>query len=418
MLIPPNWYFCFTTNLDTMGKSANFTGQPIFSQLLNYLPTQQIRSLALRSGSERYVKHFKTYDHLVSMLYSSFHNCRSLREVVTGMMACHSRLVHLGLRDHPKRSTLSDANKRRNSEIFGQIYYLIYRRYQSFLSDSHVKGRMDSRLFIVDSTTISLFQEILKNAGPTPMNGKRKGGIKAHVLMRADQDVPCLVRMTSAATNDSPFLKELFLPKGSVLIFDRGYRSYQQYQRLNDHGITWVTRKKANATLEVVKKRVVSKQQSHIGVISDELVVLGNTQNKRQVRIHARRIVYKDQVSGKEFEFLTNNNQMKSSTIAQLYERRWQVELLFKRLKQNNQLTYFLGDNENAIRIQVWCAMIADLIIKVIQRKVKRPWSFSNLASMLRIHLMSYTTLIHFLENPDRTMRIDDSAQLKLFSSA
>jgi hypothetical protein len=401
-----------------MGKNANFTGQPVFSQLLNHLPSSRIRSLALQSGSERYVKHFKTYDHLVSMLYSSFHNCRSLREVVTGMMACHSRLVHLGLHDHPKRSTLSDANKRRDSAVFEQIYYLIYRRYRSFLSDSRSKGRMDSRLFIVDSTTISLFQEILKNAGTSPMNGKRKGGIKAHVLMRADQDVPCLVRMTSAATNDSPFLKEIQLPKGSVLVFDRGYRSYEQYQRLNDQNITWITRKKANAAMEVIDQRKVSKQQALVGVVSDERVILGNTQNKKQLRLQIRRIVYKDQASDKTFEFLTNNTTMKPSTIAQLYERRWQIELLFKRLKQNNQLTYFLGDNENAIRIQIWCAMIADLIIKVIQRKVKRSWSFSNLASMLRIHLMSYTSLIDFLENPDRKMQIHHSAQLKLFSSA
>jgi len=401
-----------------MSKSAHFTGQPVFSQLLKYLPSQRIRTLALHSGSDYYVKHFKTYEHLVSMLYSSFHNCRSLREVVTGMMACHQRLTHLGLIDHTKRSTLSDANKRRDSSVFEQIYLLLLKRYSTVLSDSRVKGRLDNRLFIADSTTISLFQEVLKNVGTRSMTGRRKGGIKAHTLIRADQDVPCLVRMTNAAASDNSFLKEIQLPKGSVLVFDKGYKNYEQYQRLDKDGITWITRRNLRAVTEVVKSKKVSSQQAQNGVLFDELVVLGNKTNKKQVRVPARLIVYYDAASKKQFEFITNNTTMKPSTIAQLYQRRWQIETLFKRLKQNNQLTYFLGDNENAIRIQIWCAMISDLILKVVQNKVKRRWSFANLSSMIRIHLMTYTSLLSFLEDPEKLEVDKTSIQLDLFSSS
>lgn len=367
-------------------------------------------------GCEHYIKHFGAYDHLVSMLYSTFHNCRSLREVVTGMMACASRLRHLGLSDAPRRSTLADANKRRDSALFEQIFYMLFKRYGRLLSDSHMKGRIDNRLFIVDSTSITLFQEVLKGGYNSQMNGKRKGGLKAHVLIRADQDVPCLVRTSAAAERDSPFMKDINLPKGSVLVFDRGYRNYAEYGRFDRQGVTWVTRKNVQASVEVTAQLAVDEQQALAGVLKDELIILGNTANKNQVRVNARQITYKDNVSGKVFEFFTNNTIMKPSTIAQLYERRWQIEILFKRLKQNNQLRYFLGDNPNAVHIQVWCAIIADLITRIIQCKVKRAWSFANLSSMLRIHLMTYTNLIEFLENPEKLIS-QKSNQLDLFSS-
>lgn len=402
-----------------MSKNANYIGQPIFSQLIKFLPKDKISSISCDLKSDRYIKSFKTYDHLITMLYSSFHNCRSIREVITGMMACHGKLQHIGLSDYPKRSTLSDANKRRDSSVFEAIYFALFRRYESILSDSRVKGMMDNRLFIVDSTTISLFHEVLKNAGKNPFDGKRKGGIKAHVLIKADQDVPCLVRMTSAASSDTPFMKEIHLPKNSIIVFDKGYKNYNQYERFSTEGITWITRQNSRATVEVIEDLVVDKQQKLVGVKHDKLIVLGNTTNKKQTRLHARLIVYNDEQTNKEFEFITNNTKMKPSTIAQLYQRRWQIETLFKRLKQNNQLKYFLGDNQNAIEIQIWCSLIADLITKIVQNKVKRPWSFANLSSMLRIHLMSYTALFVFLENPDKNnFHQQESNQLKLFSTS
>lgn len=402
-----------------MSKNANYFGQPVFSQLLKFIPKNKISKIIGESKSDYYTKRFTTYEHLITMLYSSFHNCRSLREVVTGMMACQGKIQHLGIKNYPKRSTLSDANKRRDSKVFESIFYAIYNNYESVLSDSRKKGALDKRLFLVDSTTISLFQEILKNAGKTPANGKRKGGLKAHVVINAHEDVPQLVRMTSAASSDIPFLKEIKLPKNSILVFDRGYNSYEQYERLEKDQITWVTRKHPRSIYEVTAENKVDQQQSINGVLTDQNITLGNTTNKKQLRVKARLISYYDKQSDKTFQFITNNLKMKASTIAQLYQRRWQIEVLFKRLKQNNQLTYFLGDNENAIRIQIWCTLIADLIIKIIQRTVERKWSFANLSSMIRIHLMTYTQLLHFLENPEKNrFTRKDENQLTLFSTA
>lgn len=402
-----------------MSKNANYIGQPIFSQVLKLLPKQNITQISNKFNGDRYVKRFSCYDHVVSLLYSSFHNCSSLREVVTGMMACYGKLQHLGLSDYPKRSTLSDANKRRPVEIFEAIYFDLFNRYSTFLSDSPKQGLIDNRLFIVDSTTISLFQDILRNAGNIPKSGKRKGGLKAHVLINTTQDVPSLVRMTKASASDVNFLKEIHLPPKSVLVFDRGYKSYAQYERFTKEDITWITRQNTTAIVDIIEEYELSENDRLLGVISDKRVILGNTQNKKQLRIYAREIEYRDEISNKTFCFISNNQKMSPTTIAQLYQRRWQIETLFKRLKQNNQLNYFMGENENAIKIQVWCSLITDLITKIIQKKAKRKWSFANLSSMLRIHLMTYTSLYDFLENPEKNLKrtLKNDAQLKLFSS-
>lgn len=389
-----------------MYKSANFTGQPIFSQLLFLIPRTKIFRLADKYGTDRYYKKFKTYDHLVTMLYTILHRCSSLREVTTGMQICTTKLRHLGLKHVPRRSTFADANSKRNSEVFKQIYLMLYRINRKVLPDSRKSKKWYSKLYIVDSTTIGLFQEILKNAGRTPLNGKRKGGVKAHTLMKAEEDVPCLVKLNAASSHDTPFIQKMKLPKGSIVTFDKAYNDYTQYELWSKEKVTWVTRLRQSAVWQQIKSRLVSDKETQAGVIEDQEVILGHTTHKNVQRVKARRVRYIDKDSQKEFVFITNNLRMKASTIAQIYQKRWQIEVLFKRIKQNFPLSNFLGDNENAIRIQIWCALIADLIINLIKRKAKRKWSFANLSSMIRIHLMTYTHLIAFLNNPDLAVRI------------
>ena len=387
-----------------MNKSIYFTGQPIFSQLLNYIPRSIINQHSCELLTDRYYKKFKTYDHLVTLLYAIFHQCTSIRELTTGMLACQNKLGHLGLKYSPRKSTISEANANRNSLVFEKIYMSLYRYYKNSLPDSRNKNGIKSRLYIIDSTTISLFKEILKNAGRSPINGKRKGGVKAHTLTKADENVPMLVRITSAAAHDVPFLKFINLPPGSILTFDKAYVDYSQYQRLSEEKVTWVTRLKKGTQYEILKERIINEEQQNKGVISDQEVIIGHTSHKNIIRTKARLIIYVDSTSSKIFKFLTNNFRMSATTIAQIYKNRWQIEVLFKRLKQNYPLRYFLGDNENAIRIQIWCALIADLIVNVIKNRLKRKWSFANITSMIRLHLMTYTVLVLFLENPEKCL--------------
>ena len=380
-----------------MNKSTFFSGQPIFTQLLKFIPKATVATIALNSKADRYSKRFSTYEHLVTMLYSIFNNCNSLREVATGMLASEQRLNHIGIRYHPRRSTISDANNRRTAEVFGEIYYNLYNRYTPFLSDSR-KDSKASKLYIFDATTISLFQEVLRTSGKNP-SGKRKGGIKVHTLIRSDQDVPCFIRYSAAAANDSQYLKEVQLPKGSIIVFDRGYYDFTAFNRFTNDNITWVTRRRKLFTYEVLKQYTITDNDGSI--ISDEQIQLGW---RSGIKVIARLVIYKDVASGEQYEFISNNLKMKPNTIAKLYQKRWQIELFFKRMKQSYPLKYFLGDSENAIKIQIWCTMIADLILKIVKKGAAVKWSFSNLAAIVRLHLMTYIDLSGFLKSPERAL--------------
>lgn len=382
-----------------MGKDVNFIGQPIFSQILNLITRSDIHKIAREHKSDRYTKRFTTYNHLVTMLFCIYQGCTSIREVSTGLQACFTKLNHLGLNYCIRRSTLSDANRRRSADVFEAIYFDLFRKLSPSLSDSRTQN-----LYIADSTTISLFEEILKNAGRTPANGKRKGGLKVHTLIRADQDVPCLVRMTSAASHDVGFINNLKLPIGSIIVFDKGYVDYNQYERWTSEGVTWVSRLRKGSSFTWDCDKKLTEDDKVNGVLSDKEVTLGHTSHKAVTRTKARLIEFYDEEKDYTFTFVTNNTTLTALQITQIYKQRWQIELLFKRLKQNYPLQYFLGDNPNAIKVQVWCALIADLLIKYIKKRLKKTWSYANLRSMVRIHLMNYIHLVNFLNNPDKVL--------------
>jgi hypothetical protein len=384
-----------------MGKSTNFSGQPIFNQLLTFIDKNEIRKIAKDHGSERYVKKFTTYNHLVVMLFVAFEGYHSIREVILGLLANAHKLSHLGLSYLVKRSTFSEANKRRSSKVFEDIYMTVYRKHASSLADSCLSDKELKRLYIMDSSTISLFKDILKGVGRNPKNGKKKGGIKAHTLIKADENVPCLIRYSEAVKHDHMFLQDAQnLPSGSIITFDKGYVDYGMYEAFTDKSIWYVTRLKDNA-LYKARKEFDIPDDADSGVLKDEEIVLLYGTNKSQEH-KARRIAYWDSENERLFEFITNNMELPAEKIAYIYKKRWQIELLFKQLKQNFPLKYFLGDNENAIEIQIWAAMLANFLISLIRSKVKRRWAFSNMVSIIRRQLMNYINIYAFLEDPEK----------------
>jgi hypothetical protein len=397
-----------------MNKSTNFSGTPIIKQILKFILSSDISRTAQKYQSDRYYKTFKTYDHLVTMIYATLSGTSSLRELSTVMLACEGRISHLNLKHFPKRSTLSDANKKRTSKVFGAIYALLYKRYAPFLSDSSTLKPPVKNLKIVDSTTITLFSDILKGVGRNPINGKKKGGIKVHTMINAMEDVPCLIRFSSAATHDHTFLKDLNLEKDSFVVFDKAYNDYQQYLQWTLDDIYFVTRQKDNAVYKSIKEFDLDDKTSD-AVLKDELILI----EKAGKSIEIRRVAYWDNEKEKVFEFITNNKGISPDKVADIYKHRWQIETMFKRLKQNFPLKYFLGDNQNAIEIQIWTALIIQLIMLVIQRKIKRNWAYSNMVSVIRFHLMTYINLFKFLENPDKQWSElttkPPNIQLKLF---
>jgi hypothetical protein len=396
-----------------MSKSTFFTGQPVLNQLLSLLDRNGIRSIARRGDYDRYYRYFDTYTHLVTMLYCAFNKCTSSREVVSGMKACLYKLGHTGIVKCPARSTLCDANAGRSFEVFAAIYNQLYHRHQQLLPDSRL--RIDPKLFIADASTITLFQRILNAPSPGKSDGRRKGGIKVHTLINAADDVPLKVSFTAASANDMPFLKEIHLQPGSFIVFDKGYVSYSQYERFCNEGVFFVTRQKKDARYSVFAVNHLSEHSKASGVMEDISVLQGTRTQKDGIKLTVRQVTFYDKESNRTFEFLTNNFSLPPESIADIYKKRWLIEVLFKRVKQNFPLKYFLGDNENAIKIQIWCAFIADLLIKLVQVQLKRKWAFSNLSSIIRLHLMSYINLFDFLNNPERLSATNYQAkQLKL----
>jgi len=294
------------------------------------------------------------------------------------MQASMNKLNHLGMTYCPRRSTLAEANAKRNHEVFESIYMSLYQKYKKSLPDSRARYSWIERLYIIDSTTIKLFSEILKANGISRMDGRTKGGMKVHTMIKAAEDVPCLIKLTDAASSDVFFIDKLRLPKGSIVTFDKGYISYVQYDLWEKQKVSWITRLKNNGPHEILTQRKITINDIESGVQSDQYILLGGTSRGRKPRTKARLVKFYDKENKKHFNFITNNRQLSAKSISLIYKRRWQIEILFKRLKQNYPLRNFLGDNANAIKIQVWCALIADLLIKIIQAKVKRKWSFSG----------------------------------------
>lgn len=355
-----------------------------------------------KHNADHYVKRFTTKDHLISMLFCVFAKCCSLREVSGAMLGLSGKTKHFQLESLPYRSTLSDANKRRTSDVFAGIYNDLLKQYHYLFSDSRIYQVIKKQIEIFDSTTINLFQDILKCVGRMPANGKRKGGIKMHTVINVDELVPKIVWFTSAATNDHYLLDKLKFDVGTIYVFDKSYNDYKAFKRFCDNQTGFVTRIKDDAVYSIEEELYID-DCIHSGVLEDQLIeITVKTEDGTTSKLKLRKVTFYDRVLKRKFEFLTNLFEMRADLIAAIYKLRWQIELLFKQLKQNFPLKYFLGDNQNAIKIQIYCALIVNLLLTVIQKQLKRSWSFSNLVSFCRIHLFNYLHLMRFLENPEK----------------
>jgi len=385
-----------------MSKSNYFFGTSVFGQLISLIDNKIISDSARAKQTDRYIKKFSTKDHLISMLFCAFAKCCSLREVSGAMLGLSGKTKHFQMSHIPKKSTLADANKRRGADVFGMIYNKLLIKYHYVFSDSRIKDVVKKQIEVFDSTTINLFKDILKCVGRNPINGRKKGGIKVHTVINVDESVPKFVWFTDAATHDHVLLEKLSLNPNTIYVFDRGYNDYKAFKKFQDSQTCFVTRIKTNAKYDTVQTYEI-EERIHSGVLEDTEIEVTVSEDKGNSKLKLRKVKFYDRVLKREFEFITNLFEMRADLVAAIYKLRWQIELLFKQLKQNFPLKYFLGDNENAIKIQIYCALIANLLLMVIKKQVKnRSWSFSNIVSFCKIHLFNYIHLFKFLENPEK----------------
>ena len=391
-----------------MSKGTHFSGQPMFGQLIDLLDKDDILKFSRQNNGERYVKHFDAYQHLVIMTYAVIQRFDSLREITNSMFPEANKFAHLGISMMPRRSTLADANARRPEAIFEHAYRSLYDRYKDELSADSRKRLVPKwlkRLQIIGSTTISLFSNIIfKGVGRNPKTGKKKGGIKVHTCIHANEGVPSDIRFTSAATNDSFMLKPSNYNEGDIVAMDRAYIDYSKLEEMTRRGVTYVTKMKKNLVYETLSDTMYMAEGGLMALRIQTVEFTKRIKGAEDIKHRARIVTYVDQkkTRAKLVSLLTNDMEAEPEEIIDIYRKRWEIELLFKQLKQNFPLRYFYGESANAIKIQIWVTLIVNLLLMVIQKRIKRNWSFSGLATMVRIMVMYYMNCYTFFEEPEK----------------
>ncbi|MGA9752308.1 MAG: IS4 family transposase [Acidobacteriota bacterium] len=376
-----------------MVKSAS-----LFSQLLQQIPRNDFAALVSQHGGERRAKGFACWAQLTAMLFCQLAHADSLREICNGLACCLGKLVHLGIQRKPSKSNLSYANCHRPAAIYEGLFWTMLERFRSegHLGSRQHRFRFKNKLLSLDSTTISL----CLNLFPWAKFRRAKGGVKAHVLLDHEDYLPAYVLISEAKMHDSKVLGALKLPPGSIVAMDRAYNDYQQFGHWTGAGVFFVTRMKASAAYEVVHALPLPAGRN---ILADEIVTLTGQGAENRCPFHLRRVVVWDRENEREIVLLTNHLDFGPTTIAEIYRERWQIELFFKALKQNLKVRSFVGTSENALRIQIWTALISMLLLKWLHHLSKAGWSLSNLATMLRLNLFTYRDLIEWLDDPFHT---------------
>jgi len=414
-------------------SNKNLVGQPIFNQILKLLPREVINCIVLEAKSDRYYKSFSTWDELVTLLFGVFTRCDSAREVCDGMAALGGKLNYLGMDASPAKSTFNDGLNTRNEVVFEKIYFALLHYFLPFLSDSRKEDVPFDKFFAFDSTTISLFSQVMQGVGRNRKDdGRKKGGLKVHMLTDIHADTAKFVKISEAKSHDKNFLQHLNLPKGSMTVFDKAYNHYFQFAKWTDEGVNFVCRLKENAVHEV--QEVIFEQElsdtsagsvTKSGVLKEEHIHLKYSLKKGEKKdktLCLRKVTYRDE-KGRIYQFITNNWEITAEEVALMYKYRWTIELVFKKLKQNFQLHFFYSESENGIKTQIWATLIAHLLLTVLKRKSSSSKAFSTIAALVRIHFISHLDLFWVIENGRRSYKkrtksrnkVTDGVQMLLF---
>ena len=364
----------------------------LFSQLIALFNRNDFSHLVMQHNAERHAKGFTSWDQFVAMLFCQLAQAKSLREICGGLACCIGKLRHLGMKESPKKSTLSYANAHRPWELFRDLFYQTLATCQSAAPGKH-KFRFKNKLLSMDSTTISLCLSLF----PWAKFRRTKGAVKLHLLLDHDGYLPTYAYLSNGKKHDVTFARKFPLAPGSIVAMDRGYTDYKLFALWTENGVFFVTRLKDNAEYHVVKTMPVP--QSRI-IVSDQLIEFTGSQAKKNCPHQLRKVIVWDSKNQEEIVLLTNHLEFGATTISAIYKDRWQIELFFKALKQNLKVKTFVGTSENALYIQIWTALIAILLIKFLQFKSQLGWSLSNLVALLRWNLFTYRHLWDWINAP------------------
>jgi hypothetical protein len=364
----------------------------MFSQLLQLFPRWEFQKLVKETRSERHARGFSSWTQFVSMLFCQLGRAHSLREISGGLRSCEGKLIHLGI-NAPSHSTLAYANEHRPWELYQLIFQELLERCRTTITIGKREFRFKNKLISMDSTIIDLCLSMFDWA----RFRQTKGAIKLHLLLDHDGYLPSFAVITEGKTSDLQVARQFHFDPNTIVVDDRGYVDYELYSQWTSQGVYFVTRLKRNAMYTVVHDNPIYWRSN---VIRDETIQLKGIKSPDKCRYYLRRIEFWDSEREEVLVFLTNHLKMAASTIAAIYKERWQIEIFFKALKQNLKIKTFIGTSANAVKIQIWTALIAMLLLRFLQLRSKFKWSLSNLVALLCMSLFTHKDLWTWLDKP------------------
>ena len=367
----------------------------IFSQMLQLISRAGFDGAVRRHRAERHARGFTSWGQFVAMLFCQLGGAKSLREICGGLAASEGKLRHLGLPEAPPRSTLAYANEHRPWQLYEDVFQQVLRQCQGLAatrSGSQRKFRFKNKLISMDATVIDLCATVFDWA----LYRRTKGAVKLHLMLDHDGFLPCYAVITEGKQHEVRVAQQWQYEPGTLLVMDRGYNDYTWFSDLTRQGVYFVTRMKDNADYIVVEDRELPHRK---GLVRDQVICFYK-QARDGKEGYFRRVEFYDDEQDRVLVFLTNHLTLAAATVAAVYKQRWQIELFFKALKQSLRVKTFVGTSANALRTQIWAALIAMLLIKYLQLKATFGWSLSNLVALLRQQLFVYRDLWVWIDHP------------------
>lgn len=368
----------------------------IFSQLLQSFPRLEFESFVKEHKAERHARGFTCWGQFVAMLFCQLARAHSLREICQGLQASEGKLRHLGLSDAPRRSTLSYVNAQRPWQVYESVFHALWQR---CASQAQVRGghkfRFKNPLVSLDSSTIGLCIEMYDWA----LFQRAKGAVKLHLVLDHDGYLPQFAVITDGKKHDITIGRTLHFQPGTIVVFDKGYADYVWWRDLGERGMYFVSRLRDDAHYTVDGEREIPEQH-RTRILRDQDITVRSSRLGKEGLSGLRRLEVWDEETQRVFVFVTNHRKLAASTIDRIYRERWQIETFFKSLKQLLKIKTFVGTSENAVRTQIWTALIAMLLLRWLKLKAKYGWSLSNLLALLRQQLFVYRDLEKWLDDP------------------
>jgi hypothetical protein len=379
----------------------------IFSQILQLFPRLEFQQMVKETKAERHARGFSSWSQFVAMLFCHLGRAFSLREISGGLRSCEGKLKHLGI-SAPSHSTLSYANEHRPWELYQLVFLKLLERCRSQINFGKRKFHFKNKLVSMDASIIDLCLSIFDWAHFR----RTKGAIKLHLLLDHDGYLPSFAVITEGKVSDIEIARQFQFDPYTIVVDDRGYTDYALFGRWTAQNIYFVTRMKDNALYRVIKEKKVPQNRN---ILKDEIIELSGLNAYEKCPYKLRRIEFENPENGDILVFLTNHMTLGASTVAAIYKDRWQIEAFFKALKQNLKIKTFVGTSANAVKIQIWTALIAMLILRFLQLRSKFTWSLSNLVALLRMNLFTHRDLWAWIDKPfDVLPVLYEAEQLRL----